>query len=642
MPTYRDRTDPTKEYEAHLFVPARGLQAAELNEIQTTASNSLKRVAETFLKDGNIIRDCQIFVAPSTGVTTLGSGAMYIAGRVRDIPAATFTLPTTGTVSVGVRLVSSVVTAIQDPTLYDLATETVNFGKAGADRRKLHAQWGWDGDGVVADYYPVYTVVDGQLNVKDAPPELDAVSSAIARYDRDSAGGCYVVSGLEVKQLADDVDGKQVYTMAEGRARVFGSAIEFATARRIKLTATPDLKAITNEPHLSATVSAQRIDFNHSPGTNITELTITAQKTVSLVHGVTTGAQDPLPDTSVLQIISVVQGGTTYTEPTDYLLTSDKVNWSPAGAEPAPGSTYDVTYRYLKNVTPTAVDDKGFTVTGAVVGTIIQASYSWKLPRIDRLCLNADGSTVWLIGVSAEYNPQPPAVPPSLLALASIRQTWDANRIVGNDGVRVVPMPVLANIDARLDLAMQLIAQNRLESSIHTREGGTKLGLFTDPFLDDSQRDAGLPQTCAVVSGELVLPITSAVLPVSADLTQPLSLNYAPTPVLVQSFRTTDMKINPYMAFAAVPATVTLVPNVDRWTLTQSNWMSESTSRFVIGSGDQASVATTTRTALLSTTTSNIETLRPVTVSFSIAGFGPGEVLTKLTFDGQDITPTAI
>lgn len=51
---------------------------------------------------------------------------------------------------------------------------------------------------------------------------------------------------------------------------------------------------------------------------------------------------------SVQSIVSVVQGATTYTLTTDYLLTADAVDWSPGGAEPATGSQYVVTYTYLK------------------------------------------------------------------------------------------------------------------------------------------------------------------------------------------------------------------------------------------------------------------------------------------------------
>jgi len=51
---------------------------------------------------------------------------------------------------------------------------------------------------------------------------------------------------------------------------------------------------------------------------------------------------------TVVSIVSVVQGATTYTVTTDYVLGTNTVDWSPAGVEPAVGSLYTVTYTYKK------------------------------------------------------------------------------------------------------------------------------------------------------------------------------------------------------------------------------------------------------------------------------------------------------
>jgi len=51
---------------------------------------------------------------------------------------------------------------------------------------------------------------------------------------------------------------------------------------------------------------------------------------------------------TVVSIVSVVQGATTYVVTTDYTLGTNTVNWAPAGAEPAVGSQYTVTYTYKK------------------------------------------------------------------------------------------------------------------------------------------------------------------------------------------------------------------------------------------------------------------------------------------------------
>lgn len=634
-PQYYSRFDPAKKYDQHLFVAGRGLQSAELNEIQQSASNLVKGVADALFKDGDIIRDASVSVDIETGVAQCASGAIYLRGAVRGVAPATFTIPM-GVVSIGVRLVETVVTSAEDVTLLDPATGTRNYQEPGAERLKVEAVWAWDGDGGDGEFFPIYAAEDRVLGAKEPPPNLDIFAASLARYDRDSAGGCYIVSGLKLQQLPD-VGGSQVYSLSEGRARVYGYGVEFSTSRRINHAAVADLKAITNEPHLSTTSGAQRVDFDRVPGAAITAVSITSEKTVNVTHGVATGASDPLPDTSILQIVEVKQGGTTFTPTTDYLFTAGQVNWSPAGAEPAPGSTYTVKYRYINSVTPTAVDEKGFTVTGAISGTLILVSYSQKLRRYDRLCLTSEGQIVWVLGVASDFYPQIPSVPPDLLPVATVFQTWGDDRQVLNNGVRVVPMPALASVEGRMDLLAQLIAQQRLESNIHTRETGTKKGLFTDPFLDESQRDAGTPQTAAIVDGVLMLPIKGEPEFVSNDISLPATLAYSSVVSLSQPLKTGSMKINPYMGFDLVPARITLTPAIDRWTVTETEWLGPETSRFVVGSGDQSSTSRSIRNALVSRTSTPIETLRPISVSYQINGFGPGELLSSITFDGLSL-----
>lgn len=631
-PQYYNRTDPSKNYDKHMFIAGRGLQSAELNEIQATARNLVADMGNALFKDGDVVRDAVVVVNDTTGAVTCASGAVYLRGAVRGVAPANLTVPITGTHAIGVRLIESRITDAEDPTLVDPATGTRNYNQPGAERLKVVPTWavGQAGD---TDFYPVYTVTNGVLDAKEAPPQLDTVTQALARYDRDSAGGTYVVRGLQLRAL-DDIGSTQHYSLSEGSCRVYGYPFEFTTSRRVTLPSNPDLRQINSEPHLSTTDTSQRVQFDFPPATNITQVKITAVKTVTLTHGVVTGSQDPLPDTAVLQILEVKQGATTYTPVTDYKLTGGKVDWSPAGAEPSPGSTYTCKYQYNTLATPTAVDDTGFTVTGAVTGTQIEVTYSQKLPRIDRLCINSNGTPVWVLGVAAAENAQTPNVPADYLPLASVYQTWTLPRTVYNDGVRVVPMPALAAYEQRLDYLLQLVAQNKLESSIHSRELGAKKGLFTDPFIDDTQRDAGTVQTAAIVSGRLMLPISATISSMSADISVSETLPYTHLKTLEQPLKTGSMKINPYMAFDVVPAGLTLKPAVDRWTQVVDVWESPSTARFIVGSGDRSDETSTTQKTLLSFASSKIEKLRVIPVSYNIKDFGPGEVMTSLTFDG--------
>lgn len=637
LPGYYSRFDPADHFEEHLFRAGFVLQSAEVNEIQQQAAYRHKQLGDALFKDGDIVRDARIVVNQETGAVTCESGAIYINGAVRGVPTGSLTIPTTGTVAVGIYLTETTVTEIEDDSLLDPAAELRNYNEPGAARRKLEPSWGVQGED--GSFFPIYYVDDGIQRAKEPPPQLDSVTQAIARYDRDSAGSNYVVSGLRVSQLAD-VAGNQVYNIEAGRARVNGFPIQRNNSTRLTYDTNPDLRGIQNEPKTSTNATAFRVNVDRSPIDSIQQVAITKETTDSIVHGGVVGSQDPIANTSVISIEEVKQGGTTYVQGTDYQLTAGKVDWSLAGAEPAPGSTYTAKYRHITNVTPTAVDDTGFTVAGAVVGTLVLTDYFVKLPRIDRLCLNEEGQFVWVKGVSTDFDPVRPAVPSNLITLAQIVQTWTANRQVINDGVRTVPMSDIEAIFSRLDLMTDLIAQQKLTGDIIQREAAARKGLFVDPFLDDLQRDQGLAQTAAVVQGILTLPIAGSVLNPSLPLSTPQVCAFTLQPVLEQTARTGSMKINPYMAFAPIPAGVSLNPAVDRWTEVQTTWTSDITDRFVIGQGfGVVGMTSSTATQLVKTNTQKIENLRQIQVSFRLTGFGPSEVLSEVKFDGISVTP---
>lgn len=655
----RHEEEQAKGYERHDFLAGRVLQSAELNEIQSYANSRIKALGDALYKDGDIVRDARAIVDQDTGATQLESGAVYLRGTVRGVPSGTITIPVTGTVVIGIYLNEAIVTEAEDPDLLDPARETRAYQEPGAVRLQVIPQWGYQGDGSsTGEFFPIYYVDDGQLRAKEAPPQLDSVSQAIARYDRDSAGTSYIVSGMQVTAMSDLEDGTQVYSVKDGRARINGFGVSLSTSRRLEYPATPDLRYIDSEPHASTTAGSQRIDLDRTPIGDISQVRITAEKTVALVHGTFAGAQDPLPDTSVIEIVSVTQGGTTYVKDVDYKLTAGKVDWSLPGNEPAPGSTYSVTYRYITAVEPTGVDDTGFTISGAVSGTLILTNYYAKLPRIDRLCMDESGAFLWVKGVATDYDPVRPRVQSNLLAICQVSQTWDSNRRIVNDGVRVVPMDEIEGLNFRLDNLTDLVAQQKLVSDIGTREAAAKKGLFVDPFIDDMQRDQGIEQDAAVLGYALTLPIEGDAISVSADVTEPTSCAFTLEPVLIQTSRTGDMKINPYMAFAVPPKPVSLTPNVDRWTETQTTWLSPITQKFIVDNamkdayhirlygsnlaGWPSYTTTTNETVLVSSKSSRIEHLRQIDVKFEAAGFGPGEQLVSLKFDGIAVTPVAI
>jgi len=641
---YYNRFDAANRYDELLFRAGKGLQSAELNEIQSTVIDRLKRIADAVFKDGAVISGTPPTINGANVACPLS--LIYLRGAVREVAARSFTIPTTGLVRIGVYLLDEEITELQDATLRDPAIGTRNYNEPGAGRLRTTATWGREGDGGTGVFYPVYTVIDGTLLNQGSGSVGDNFSEALARYDRESNGN-YIVTGLSVTALGLAA-GVNAFSVKDGTGNIFGYKIDKLASTRLSYAEDPDLELVDAEPDTftGTTGGSASIQLNRFPVESILEVVITQQKAVTITRGGVSGGQDTLPDVSVLSIQSITQGGTTYIATTDFFLNGDKVDWSPAGAEPAPGSTYSITYRYLGNVTPSAVNLQAgtFTVTGAVNGTLVLTDYRWKLPRYDRLCVDRDGNFSRVKGIGTRFNPLPPAVPPNLLSLATIEQRWGLTPGVTNDGIRAIPFDQLERMRSLIVDLFDLVALERLRNDISSREPSSKRGVFVDPFIDDDLRDQGVTQTAAIVDGTLQLPIAPTIYQAPTNNAQDWMLPYTEEIILEQTRQTGSSKINPYQAFDPIPAAVVLTPAVDRFTIINTTWTSPVTQQISTWLGATGrfavdSVITTTRTELLGETERPAEFLRQIQVNFTLEGFDPGETLTEVKFDGIDVTP---
>ena len=191
---YYNRFQPADNYDELLFRASKGLQSAELNEVQSVLSNRVQQIANVLFQDGAVVRDCDIIVDPESGDTQVAAGALYLKGAVREIGQSTgLVIPTDGTVEVGAYVTELDITEYEDPDLRDPAVGTRNYNEPGAARKQVNLVWGFSGDGGDPNqFYPVYTVVNGYLLTSVDPPVLDAAQQLVARYDRESNGN-YIV-----------------------------------------------------------------------------------------------------------------------------------------------------------------------------------------------------------------------------------------------------------------------------------------------------------------------------------------------------------------------------------------------------------------------------------------------------------------
>lgn len=643
---YYNRFDPDKNYEKHLFIAGKVLQSAELNEIQESAIDKVRSIGDAVFKDGDIIRDCQVYVNPDTGVTNCQSGLVYLRGAMRTVAGAVVNLPMSGTATIGLLLVDSIITESEDTELRDQAIGLRSYRAGGAARLKTQAIWAVGNAENTDNYFPIYVFDNAAMRPKVTPPESNMVALSLAKYDRDSAGGSYVISGMEVYAEPDD-NGDQIYSISDGRARCYGYEINQRTSRRVIYAPSPYARLIGVEPH-AASGGTQRINTVHTPIATVNSVYITREATVTMVHGAYLGCADLITGyDSVVEIVGVRGGGasydasgTIYTAGSDYNLLSNNINWSPVGAEPNTGSTYYVRLRYISSVPPESPDALGFSVTGAIVGTQILVSYNYYVPRIDRICMNRDGEIVWLRGVASDLNPWAPEVGKELLPLAVVRQTWDSNRAVVRDGARMVPMDVLDGIQYKLDRLLMLTAQERLKGDASLRDQSIKKSITVDPFFDDSMRDDGQVQDAAVIDGYLMLAIDGTSDSASLDIQSPQVNQHTQIVCLEQTKRTGCMLINPYMAFAPLPAKLTLTPSDDHWMETNTVWLSPIT-RQLTAWGAFATGSQSTVVDVISRRSEELF-IRQINVEFFVENFYPNEAIVSASFDGVPVNVTEV
>ncbi|TIT29269.1 MAG: DUF4815 domain-containing protein, partial [Mesorhizobium sp.] len=353
-------------------------------------------------------------------------------------------LPIVGDVVVGVRVLQTIITHEEDPTLLGLHEEAiVSYGEPGAAREVLTLAWGWDGDGEGGDLYRVYQLRDGFVVDQTPPPALSGFNQAISVYDYDAHEN-YIARGCRVTPLGLSA-GKQWFSIEEGTANILGYKRTRNTATRFGQTEEPDILNIASEPHTfddSGTGTAV-ILLNRTPINSVASVIITKEVTETIVRGGVANTTDLLGHTGVVSVSLVKQGATTYPSPASYTRNGDRIDWAPGGIEPAGGSSYDVTYRYLDAAVPSVVTPTGITVSGGVTGGNVFVSYNYNLPRHDLICLDRNGAVVYLKGIPAIEQPQPPAPPATLLPLCVVENDWFGTPAVINNGIRAYPFSTI-------------------------------------------------------------------------------------------------------------------------------------------------------------------------------------------------------
>lgn len=641
LPFAFDRAAGHPEQQSVVFYGARAfLQATELQDLQTIIRGRHDRLGALVAKDGNRIVRGDAIVNTEDGTVTLTDGSIYVAGDVFPVAAKVLSgIPMVGKTEIGIRLVKHFRTSEEDPSLLGLVPGSLAEGEPGAAREIATISWAHVDDAGAGAFYSVYTLQDGTILDQTGPSILEPAMQALAAYDRPN--GNYIVSGCRVTALGLD-SGKQLFSIEQGEANINGfKRTRYAALRHAEPQAWEEL-AIPGETHTYTGGASVTFPVAQAPIGVINSILLTKEKTFTVTRGAIVSGADALPDTSVISVSSVTQGATTFVAVTSFNLVNNNIDWAPAGPEPAVGSSYQVTYRYRATVLPTSFTNTTITVSGGVAGGDVIVAYTQKLPRIDRICMQQDGSPLYVKGLPARSNPLAPAVPSDVLPLCQVINDWMSTPTVINDGVRSLPYSEMWRYFNRLIDIDRLVQLERLKSGIDSREPVAKKGMFVDPFIDDSYRDAGTAQTGAIGNGMLELAIVPTFF--RANINSPVTLDWVEDVIIAQELKTACEKINPYANFLPLPGALKLTPGADFWTQSRTDWLSEQTTEFNRGvRRDGGPLQTsTTETQVVDQRVEQLEFLRSIVVAFEISGFGSGEILETLTFDGLNVKPAGV
>jgi hypothetical protein len=638
-----DRSSARPHDARLVFVEGNFAQGAELNELAALEARRNRRLGDMVASDGARIAGAEIVLTRAsaeapTGTATLAAGRIYLRGDVRDVAAATIDgVPMTGAVRIGVRLVSALVTSEDDPTLCGLAAGMVSEGEPGAAREVETIAWALEGDGGAGDFYAVYAIRDAAVIDQTVAPDLTGVKAILAEKDH-GAHGNYVVKGCEVTALGK-VGSAQRFSVQPGEASILG----WTRTRKYALThdepEAPELELISAETHLYPATEPAVITLRNPPAAAIDQVVIQRRVTETVTRGPVPGGVDALAHTSIVAIDSIAQGGVPIAAGT-FALAADGVSWAPSGVEPAASSTYQVTYRFNEAVVPTMITEAAIEVTGGVPETPVLVTYHAKLPRIDLLCLSSEGETAYVKGISARKGATAPIVPTTLLRLAEIRNTWMGLPTVINNATHSIIFDQQSRYNDRTVDILSAFNRMVLEHDVRGRTTAASKGIFTDALAGDYYRDAGAPQTAAVVDGCLVLAVD--LIGVHLLGTEPYTLPYVEETVVEQLLGSSAMQINPYSNFTSMPADLKLEPAVDFWVSQQTQYTSAITREFTtvtdaVPAGTVTSVMPITEE--VSERSEVATTLRQILIKMTIDGFGVGERLSALTFDGVSVLP---
>ena len=539
LPKHNNQYSLQRGYTQLVFLASKKLQSTELAELQSqiyqdiqSATSNMQR---TLLLDGGGIDvvNATAFISKAKAV---------IEGSTIEIPAADITL-TGGKTSIGILVQYELVTYTEDASLKDPAVGTFNFGNPGAARVKATPIWSKQPIQALPnqDYYEVFTLNDGAI-VRIGP--IQEYSNFAKNSNIEIIDG-YKASFKEyVPSLA-----RTVIRVQKGKALFNQTNLKVSQAQEVFLGGLVETSQVQNESFI---YHANQLTYplKKRGVSSITQISVLRVEAAPLIRGNVLNSADALPRSTVESLLSVTQGSTNYDSGADFFKPNNSsISWNLPGDEPAPGSSYSVTYQYRDTslILYPNIDAKSLDIplnSPIVEGSTIFVSYEHFTPRVDSIVLTQNNVVAALRGIPNKDNPVPNKNAKRIGAiLANVLIQFGQEPEITNLSKTVISQEDLRSMSNRLYRLEGIVDSIKSTQELQPAYRTVKNSIWADPLSNNDKRDPIYTQNCILSKNAICVGIDTAV----QVITQPLQADITPTGVSVvlssQLKETRDLRI---------------------------------------------------------------------------------------------------
>lgn len=302
-------------WDSVAFIPGRGLQSAELNEVQSIQDEYLKRVGDSLFKEGDIISGCTLGIEGN--VAKITEGYVYIRGKVRYIKPASVTITKIGVELLGIEVTEEFEDDTDDEFLKDPAQAFPGYATSGALRKIINLEWKKSLETDETSSILVYKLVDGEIFLYKAGPYYSQLEKMFARKIDDISGHT-LIKGFKGYVIPHRTRrDKATFIIEPGKGYISGYEVDKPLTTRLDVDIAKEYAVSTNvviDDPAGYTFTPDVTPIHSVTSCSICVLAENVQRTVPTSTGggcATNWFKDELPQAEIVSIRKIVYNSVT-------------------------------------------------------------------------------------------------------------------------------------------------------------------------------------------------------------------------------------------------------------------------------------------------------------------------------------------